>query len=92
MGWHLKRAVIGGLAGIAALAAANANAAEFPSRPIRLVVPYAVGGPTDILGRLVADFLAKDLKQAPLSRTNPARRVRSALRPSREAMPKVTVF
>jgi len=63
MGWHLKRAVIVGLAGIAALAAANGNATEFPSRPIRLVVPYAVGGPTDILGRLVADFLAKDLKQ-----------------------------
>ena len=63
MGWYLKRAVIAGLAGIAALAAANGNATEFPSRPIRLVVPYAVGGPTDILGRLVADFLAKDLKQ-----------------------------
>jgi len=71
MGWHLKRAVIGGLAGIAALAAANANAAEFPSRPIRLVVPYAVGGPTDILGRLVADFLAKDLKQATFVENKP---------------------
>jgi len=71
MGWHLKRAVIGGLAGIAALAAANGNAAEFPSRPIRLVVPYAVGGPTDILGRLVADFLAKDLKQATFVENKP---------------------
>jgi tripartite-type tricarboxylate transporter receptor subunit TctC len=71
MGWHLKRAVIVRLAGIAALAAANGNAAEFPSRPIRLVVPYAVGGPTDILGRLVADFLAKDLKQATFVENKP---------------------
>ena len=71
MGWYLKRAVIAGLAGIAALAAANGNATEFPSRPIRLVVPYAVGGPTDILGRLVADFLAKDLKQATFVENKP---------------------
>jgi tripartite-type tricarboxylate transporter receptor subunit TctC len=44
-------------------AAADARAAEFPSRPIKLVVPYA-GGPTDVLGRLVGEFLGRDLKQA----------------------------
>ena len=33
-------------------------------RPIKLVVPYAAGGPTDVLGRLVADYLGRDLKQA----------------------------
>jgi tripartite-type tricarboxylate transporter receptor subunit TctC len=71
MGWHLKQALIGGLASIAALVTANADTAEFPSRPIRLVVPYAVGGPTDILGRLVADFLAKDLKQATFVENKP---------------------
>jgi tripartite-type tricarboxylate transporter receptor subunit TctC len=49
----------------AALAAApNASAAEFPTRPIKLVVPDAAGGPTDIFGRLVAEYLGKDLKQA----------------------------
>jgi tripartite-type tricarboxylate transporter receptor subunit TctC len=46
------------------VAAANGYAAEFPTHPIRVVVPYAAGGPTDILGRLVADFLGRDLKQA----------------------------
>jgi len=45
-------------------AAADARAAEFPSRPIKLVVPYAAGGPTDVLGRLVGEYLGRDLKQA----------------------------
>src|ERR1051325_2202549 len=48
----------------AALAATTAGAAEYPVRPIKLVVPYAAGGPTDVLGRLVADYLGRDLKQA----------------------------
>lgn len=42
---------------------ADVRAAEYPTHPIKLVVPYAAGGPTDLLGRLVADFLSKDLKQ-----------------------------
>jgi tripartite-type tricarboxylate transporter receptor subunit TctC len=48
----------------ALLAASSSRAAEFPTRPIKLVVPYAAGGPTDVLGRLVAEFLGRDLKQA----------------------------
>jgi tripartite-type tricarboxylate transporter receptor subunit TctC len=50
---------------VAAIAAAtDARAAEFPARPIKLVIPYAAGGPTDIFGRLLAEYLGKDLKQA----------------------------
>jgi tripartite-type tricarboxylate transporter receptor subunit TctC len=49
---------------VAAATATNTRAAEFPVRPIKLVVPYAAGGPTDVLGRLIGDFLARDLKQA----------------------------
>src|SRR5664279_4824737 len=49
---------------VAAIAAASdAAAAEFPARPIKLVIPYAAGGPTDIFGRLLAEYLGKDLKQ-----------------------------
>src|SRR5438552_9610357 len=41
----------------------DVRAAEFPTRPIKLVVPYAAGGPTDVLGRLVGEYLGRDLKQ-----------------------------
>jgi tripartite-type tricarboxylate transporter receptor subunit TctC len=47
-----------------ALVVKEGKAAEFPARPIRLVVPYAAGGPTDIFGRLVAEYLGRDLKQS----------------------------
>src|SRR6267154_2610844 len=50
--------------GAAIAAAPHAAAAEFPARPIKLVIPYAAGGPTDIFGRLLAEYLGKDLKQA----------------------------
>jgi len=40
-----------------------ADAADYPARPIRLVVPYVAGGPTDVLGRMVAEYLSRDLKQ-----------------------------
>src|SRR5947199_5423976 len=39
-------------------------AAEYPDRPIRLIIPFAAGGATDILGRSVADFLGKECKQS----------------------------
>jgi tripartite-type tricarboxylate transporter receptor subunit TctC len=38
--------------------------AAYPSRPIKLVVPYPAGGPTDFVGRTLADMLQKALKQS----------------------------
>ncbi len=55
----------------AIVATAGGNGAEFPARPIRVVVPYAAGGPTDILGWLVAEFLGRDLGQAAFVENRP---------------------
>jgi tripartite-type tricarboxylate transporter receptor subunit TctC len=65
MNLRARSALISCLVIVAAFAAtADVRAAEFPTRPIKLVIPYAAGGPTDIFGRLVAEYLGKDLKQA----------------------------
>lgn len=47
----------------ALLSSAARAQANFPNQPIRLVVPFSPGGPTDIPARLVADELSKMLPQ-----------------------------
>lgn len=46
--------------GLAALAP-PAVAQDFPQRAITMVVPFAAGGPTDIIGRIMADHMSKTL-------------------------------
>jgi tripartite-type tricarboxylate transporter receptor subunit TctC len=45
------------------LFAPAAFAQNYPSRQIRLVVPFAAGGPADVLARIIADEMSKDLGQ-----------------------------
>src|SRR5262245_54438000 len=55
------------LAGAAALAAAplrHARAVVYPERPLTLIVPFAPGGSTDILARIVAEHLQRSLGQS----------------------------
>ena len=54
------------LLGVAALALAAVPAlaqSDYPSKPIKLIVPFPPGGTSDVMGRMIADELAKVLKQ-----------------------------
>lgn len=51
--------------GVLALASMHLQAQEYPARqPIKLVIGYPPGGPSDLIGRVMADQLGKELKQA----------------------------
>ena len=45
------------------LVAATVGAQTYPNRPIRMIVPYAAGGASDVTGRIVAHRLGERLKQ-----------------------------
>ncbi|HEY9063576.1 MAG TPA: tripartite tricarboxylate transporter substrate-binding protein [Burkholderiaceae bacterium] len=49
------------LAGIASLVAASSVYAEYPDKPITIVVPFSAGGPTDKVARDLAEALRKPL-------------------------------
>jgi tripartite-type tricarboxylate transporter receptor subunit TctC len=55
----------GGFAGLLALAlgATTAVAQDYPTRPITIIVPFAAGGPTDVVARIVGDHMSKTLGQ-----------------------------
>jgi tripartite-type tricarboxylate transporter receptor subunit TctC len=45
------------------LGAASPAAAEYPDHAVKVIVPFAAGGPTDVMARLIAQKLSENLKQ-----------------------------
>lgn len=52
---------LGLFAGGAPMLASDAQAADFPSKPVQLIVPYRAGGGTDTMARVFAKALSKEL-------------------------------
>lgn len=50
-------------AGILALGVSGAQAQNYPARTITMLIPFAAGGPTDTVGRLIAESMTKTLGQ-----------------------------
>jgi len=60
----LTAAVLGALA-------TSASAQTYPVKPIRMIIPFPPGGPTDIFGRMVAHHLSEAFKQQVISDNRP---------------------
>ena len=65
---HLsRRALLAGVAGVLGLGLSlggqNIYAQPYPSKPIKLIIPFNAGGALDIVGRLLANELSKEIGQ-----------------------------
>ena len=59
----LRRTVLRLAAALVSLALAPAALAQYPNRPITLIVPWGAGGGTDATARILASIMEKELKQ-----------------------------
>src|ERR1700731_1946798 len=65
-----RRAVVGGLAGVALAGKARAEA-DWPTRTITIIHGFPAGGPSDVIARLIADGLSRSLGQAVIVEPRP---------------------
>ena len=56
------RQLVAGIA-LAFFALGAAGAAEYPTKPVTVIVPFAAGGPTDVIARLIGDHMSRTLGQ-----------------------------
>jgi tripartite-type tricarboxylate transporter receptor subunit TctC len=68
-----KRALLAGLtaASLVLTAAASASAQAYPTKPIKMIVPFPPGGPTDTIGRLIGQHMEKSLGQSVIIENRP---------------------
>jgi tripartite-type tricarboxylate transporter receptor subunit TctC len=61
--WPRMLRLLGGLVATLAFAGAAARAEDYPSRPVHMIIPFAAGGPTDIVGRIMGAKMSELLEQ-----------------------------
>jgi tripartite-type tricarboxylate transporter receptor subunit TctC len=59
----MKRLVIGMALALAMLGTSPASAQSYPSKPIRVIVPFVAGGAVDVLARLVSAKMSESIGQ-----------------------------
>jgi len=69
------------------LVAANAGAQDYPTKPVRILVPYGPGGATDIIARIVAAKLTESLGQSFVVENRPGANGNIALEATAKAPP-----
>jgi tripartite-type tricarboxylate transporter receptor subunit TctC len=57
------RRILGAVLGLLSLCTAAQAQADYPTRPITLIVPYAAGGPSDVIARLLGQSMSATLGQ-----------------------------
>ena len=64
MNWYARALAQASLAAVASLGASAAQAQNYPTRNITMIVPFAAGGPTDVVARIVTGHMAPALGQS----------------------------
>ena len=69
----LSRRVLVSAAGLSLMASSSAfsQTRQWPNRPVRIIIPYAPGGPVEIPGRFIAEHLTQRLGQPVIVETRP---------------------
>jgi tripartite-type tricarboxylate transporter receptor subunit TctC len=82
----LLRAILAAAA-LAVAATSPAFAQSYPTRPITLIVPFAPGGPADVLARLIGQKMSEDLGQQVVVDNRPGANTIIGARAVKEAKP-----
>ena len=59
----MKKITLAMAAAVTLALSGGANAQAYPSKPVTMIVPFAAGGPTDIIARIVGESMSKSLGQ-----------------------------
>src|SRR6516162_9223673 len=80
------------IAGFVLLAATlTAGAQQWPSRPVRFIVPFPAGGSTDVGARVIGEFLSRSLHQQIVVENKSGANGNIGIDPLRELVPVVQV-